>query len=68
MCHDSPEEKTLMAILDELQIARGIAVDQLRLTQSVLAQQIAQNQLLQTIVNNTNPKPFPTSFSVKQTK
>ena len=67
MFHDSPEEKTLKELLAAIQQLQGIAEDQAALSQVLVANSLATNQFLQTIVNNTNPKPFPTSFIVKET-
>jgi hypothetical protein len=62
--HDSPEERTLKELLAAVQQLQGIAEDQAALLQVLTANSLATNQLLQTIVNNTNPTHY--SIAIKE--
>lgn len=59
--HDCAEEKTLKEILVVLQQIKIQAADNNALLRVIAAEQIAIKQLLQIIVNNTNPKPITVS-------
>jgi hypothetical protein len=62
--HD--DEKLLEEILDTLQRNEVLAIDIKSLLQVSVAQQIAGNQLLQILVDNTNPPPqVLTSIKIK---
>ena len=65
--HDD-EIKLLRELLEEQRATNGLLVDENALLRLVAAEQIASKQLLQVIVNNTNPKPLPTSFKITQTR
>jgi hypothetical protein len=65
----SHDETTLLReILQTLQCSQETATANNALLRVQAVESIAIKQLLQIIVNNTNPKPFPTSFKITQTR
>jgi hypothetical protein len=62
---DSPEEKTLKEILAATWQLQASVINQNGLLEALVANSIANNQLLQRIVDNTNPKPATLTRSIK---
>ena len=62
MSHD---EEIIIRLLTDILVTNQ---DEKRLLQLLLADQIATNQLLQTIVNNTNPPHNVTNGFIRQIK